>query len=89
MENNRILIMDKPPGSSWKHSEITIQPKDPRVRLCSHIAFTSFTDSSGVEREHAWVSYRQRSILVSFNAKTREQRGILNCTEKLKTGVFV
>ena len=88
MENNRLLIMDRPHGT-WHHGEILVKPNDPKIRLCSHVAFTSFTNSLGAESEHVWVSYRQRTVLVSFEAKSREQRCILNCSEKLRHGESV
>ena len=87
MENNRLLVMERP-HSTWLHSEVVIKPKDPKLRLCSYIAFTSFTDRSGVQAEHIWVSYRQRGVLVSFNARTREQRCVLNCQDKLRYGMY-
>ena len=85
MENNRLLVLEQA-NNTWQHSEVIVQPKDPKLRLCSYVAFTSFTDSTGMEAEHVWISYRQRSVLVSFNAQTREQRAILNCANKLKNG---
>ena len=87
MENNRLLVLAKYPGENWKDTQLVVKPNDPKIRLCSYIAFTSFTDSSGDVAEHIWITYRQRSVLVSFNAQTRQQRGILNCAEKLKTGM--
>lgn len=85
MENNRLLVMERP-HNNWLHSEVIIKPKDPKLRLCSYIAFTSFTDTSGVEAEHIWVSYRQRSVLVSFSARNREQRCVINLVDKLRNG---
>lgn len=85
MDNNRLLVMEQP-QNALQYSEVVVKPKNPKLKLCSYIAFTSFVDSSGVEVEHIWLTYKQRSVLVSFNARTREQRCILNCAEKLKSG---
>jgi hypothetical protein len=87
MENNRLLLLEMV-QDSWKDSELVVRPKDPKLRLCSYIAFSSFTDNAGLDAQHIWISYRQRNSLVSFNAKTREQRCLLNCAEKLKHGEF-
>ena len=89
MENNRLLVLAKSPGENWKDTQLVVKPEDPKIHLCSYIAFTSFTDSSGDVAEHIWITYRQRSVLVSFNAQTQEQRGILNCAKKLKIGTYV
>ena len=85
MENNRLLLLERA-QDSWEHSELVVRPKDQRLRLCSYIACSSFTDSSGSEVKHIWISYRQRNSLVSFDARTREQRCLLNCADKLKNG---
>ena len=86
MENNRLLLLQRTAKSSWKHSHLTIDPKEARLRLCSHIAAASFTKESGESARHMWISYRQKSVLVSFDAHTKEQRCILNCADKLKSG---
>ncbi len=83
MENNRLLVMDKYHGT-WHHNEIEIKLKDPKIRLCSQVAFTRFINDQRVECEHVWVSYEQQSVLVSLDARKREQRCILNCADMLK-----
>ncbi len=86
MENNRLLLLQRTSKTGWKHSQLTIDPKEGRLRLCSHIVCASFTSESGTKERHMWISYRQKSVLVSFDAHTKEQKHILNCADKLKSG---
>ena len=87
MENNRVLLLER--GTyGWNRKELTADPKDHKLRLCSYIVHTSFTGRNGADLSHIWISYRNRSVLVSFDAKTRKQRCILNCADQLRTSKF-
>ena len=86
MENNRLLLLQRTSRTGWKHSQLVVNPKEARLKLCSHVVCASFTSESGKKERHIWISYRQKSVLVSFNAYTKEQRCILNCADKLRRG---
>lgn len=79
MDNNRLLVLEPRRDNSWQYNELAVATHN--LKDCLHIVFTSFTDSSGKQVEHVWMSYNQRSVLVSFNARTREQRYTLNCDD--------
>lgn len=85
MDNNRVLLLERVEWG-WKKLEFESDPKDPKLRLCSFIAHASFTARDGNPANHIWISYRQRSLLVSWDAKERKQRAIINCASSLKTG---
>ena len=87
MDNNRVLLLERA-ELGWKKLEFESDPKDPKLRLCSFIAHASFTARDGKPANHIWISYRQRTFLVSWDAKERKQRAIVNCTNKLKTGKY-
>ena len=84
MENNRILLLERG-DYGWKKNELVADPKDHKLRLCSYIVHTTFTGRDGLDLSHVWISYRNRSVLVSFDAKSRKQRCILNCADQLRT----
>ena len=84
MENNRVLLLERQ-QYGWSRKELVADPEDHRLRLCSYIVHTSFTGRDGSELSHVWISYRNRSVLVSFDAKSRKQRCILNCADQLRT----
>ena len=84
MENNRVLLLERQ-QYGWSRKELVADPEDHRLRLCSYIIHTSFTGRDGSELSHVWISYRNRSVLVSFDTKTRKQRCILNCADQLRT----
>ena len=83
MDHNRILLLEHK-EKKWKHLELEAKPGDSRLNLCSYITHSTFTGSDGRECSHAWVSYRNRSILVSFDTLTRKQRCTLNCADQLR-----
>ena len=91
MENNRLLILEKSADSSemWAKSELKVEPGNPKLQLCSYIVHTCFTGRDGRQLSHIWVSYRNRSVLVSFDVKPRSQRCVLNCAETLRSSEFV
>ena len=85
MDNNRVLVLEKD-GSGWRQLEFESDPKDPKLRLCSYIVHANFTGKDGTMQNHVWISYRHRSVLVCWDAKTRQQRTVLNCADKLRNG---
>ena len=85
MDDNRILLLEKT-GDGWRKLEFLAKPQDPKLKLCSYIAHAHFTGRDGSPCNHIWISYRNRSVLVGWDANTRQQRCILNCADKLKTG---
>ena len=84
MENNRVLLLERQ-RLGWNKTELVADQKDHKLRLCSYIVHTTFTGKDGSELSHVWISYRNRSVLVSFDAKSRKQRCILNCADQLRT----
>jgi len=84
MDHNRILLLERSDQSRWTQTVLQANPGDYRMNLCTFITHTSFTGSDGSECSHVWVSYRNRSLLVGFDAHTREQRCTLNCAEALR-----
>ena len=84
MENNRVLLLERQ-QSGWSMSELVADPKDHRLQQCFYIIHTSFTGKDGSELSHVWISYKDKSLLVSFDAKARKQRCILNCADQLRT----
>ena len=61
--------------------ELKASPGDLRLKLCSYIVHTSFTSrTTGLECSHTWVSYRNRSLLVGFDALMRKQRCSVDST---------
>lgn len=85
MDNNRVLLLEKS-GSGWTKLEYKSDPKDLKLQLCSYIAHACFTGKDGTTENHIWISYRNRSVLVCWDAKTRQQRCILNCATELRNG---
>ena len=83
MDHNRILILDYE-EKRWIQTELEARPGDPRLNLCSYITNARFTGQTGMECNHVWVSYRNRSIVVCFDALTRSQRCKLDCSEALR-----
>ena len=87
MDDNKLMVLE---GGriSWQYSELQIVTHGHNLKDCLHVVFNSFMDKSGKEAEHIWMSYNRRGVMVSFNARTREQRHTLNCDdyEQLKTG---
>ena len=81
--DQHLLIMKKP-GDSWRLSEVEVESKDSRLKQLSKIGFATFTDASGSVVNHIWATYRQKSVLVSFDANTAEQRFILRCDKELR-----
>ena len=88
MENNRLLLLERQ-RLGWSKQELVADPKDHKLRLCSYIVYTTFTGKDGSEMNHIWISYRNRSVLVSFDAKSRKQRCILNCADQLRTSELI
>ena len=87
MDNNRVLLLEKSGGGSgWKKLEFESNPGDSKLRLCSFVAHANFTGKDGSMQNHVWLSYRHRSVLVCWDARTRRQRCTLNCADKLRTG---
>ena len=81
MENSTLLLLEQS-HNTWRDSHLRVHSRDPTLRPCSYIAFTSFTDSSGEEAEHVWMAFWQSAELVSFDARTKKQRIVLNCSKK-------
>jgi hypothetical protein len=84
MENNQVLLLENQ-QSGWSSQKLVVDPEDHRPRLCFYIVHTSFTGRDGLEMSHIWISYQNKSLMVSFDAKTKKQRCILNCADKLRT----
>ena len=84
MENNQVLLLEKQ-QSGWSRTDLVADPEDHRPRLCFYIVHTSFTGIDGSELSHIWISYQNKSLMVSFDVKTRKQRCILNCADQLRT----
>lgn len=89
MDFNRLLVLEKDSKKLWTHSELQARPGDPRLKLCSYISHTVFTGSDGQECSHIWISYRNRSLLLSFDTHTRKQRLTLNCADHLRHSKLV
>ena len=85
MENNRVLLLERQ-QYGWSRKELVADHEDHKLRLSFYIVHTSFTGTDGSELSHVWISYQNKSMLVSFDAKTRKQRCILNCADQLRTG---
>ncbi len=84
MDHNRVLVLERV-NKKWTQIELEASPGDLRLKLCSYIVHTSFTSrTTGLECSHTWVSYRNRSLLVGFDALTRKQRCRLNCADALR-----
>lgn len=83
MDHNRVLVLERH-NKQWISDELVATPGDSRLNLCSYIVHTRFTGRTGKECSHVWVSYRNRSLLVGFDAFTRQQRCRLNCADALR-----
>ena len=88
MEKNKLLIMNKP-NKKWCHKEISVDPKNPSLHVLSFIVCAKFINDTKIECDHVWVSYRQRSMLVSFDAKKKKQRCTLDCKELLRKSELI
>ena len=87
LDNNRVLLLEKSGGPGWRKLEFESNPGDSRLRLCSFVAHASFTGKDGSMHNHVWLSYRHRSVLVCWDARTRRQKCVLDCAKKLRTGI--
>ena len=83
-EKNKLLVMNKP-LKKWCHKEIMISQQNRNIHISFFIAYTNFMNDSKRECAHVWASYRHRRLLISFDAKTKDQRKILDCAELLKS----
>ena len=84
MDNN-VLVMFTVEKGVWSKEFHSVTPYSHHMKVCSYIVCCTFTVRSGEEQHHLWVSYRNKSGLVCLDARTKQQIGQLNCTEKLQT----
>ncbi len=87
MDHNRVLLLERQ-NKQWMQVELESSPGDTKLNLCSYIVHTRFTGRTGMECNHVWVSYRNRSLLVGFDAQTRQQRCRLNCADTLRNSKY-
>ena len=83
MDHNHILLLEHK-EKKWKHLHLESKSGDSRLNVCSYITHSTFTGSNGRQCSHAWISYQNQSLLVSFDTLTRKQRCTLNCADQLR-----
>ena len=81
-EKNHIFFLEKE-LSGWRIGEVIVESLRNEYNLdrSSCIVNNQFTGTCGSEMSHIWIAYHQRSVLVSFDAITREQRCMLDCAQ--------
>ena len=82
MDNNVLLLLERKDGK-WIKSYYNIQPYSHHMKVCSHIVWCSFEEDG--YHDHLWISYRSKGGIMCFDVRSKEQRGSINCTEKLKS----
>ena len=86
MAENRIFVLEPAGEGRWSKQEFEPSVKDTHLRVCSYITHASFRDRKGVMQNHVWHSYRSKTVLVCWDAKTKQQRHVLDCAKALKAG---
>ena len=74
MDNNAVFLMEWGGGKEWKR--VTLPPcnsGNTKIVLLSCVAHSSFRDSRGKDRDYVWMAYRNRSVLVCWDAQCRRQ----------------
>ena len=89
MVENRIFVLEPTREGRWKMQEFEPDVKDTNLRVCLYIAHASFRDRHGTMQNHVWHSYRSKTVLVCWDAKTKQQRHVLDCAKALKAGRVV
>lgn len=91
MDNNTLLRLEKSSESGkWESSYHRLSPYSHHMKTCSHIVWCSFQEEEEGKKEktqcdHLWISYRSKGGIICFDLRTLQQRGHINCSERLKS----
>ena len=86
MAENRIFVVQPTHEGRWQIQEFKPSVKDTNLRVCMYIAHASFHDRHEIMQNYVWHSYRSKTVLVCWDAKTKQQRHVLDCAKALKAG---
>ena len=80
------LVVLSKAGGSWNMRELACDPGNEKLKLLAFVVHCEFVGIDGMTQNHIWTSYRQRSVMVSWDACTKKQRNTFDCALLFKNG---
>ena len=87
MDSNTVFLMEWVGGKEWKR--VKLPPCDSgnaKIVLLSCVAHSSFRDVGGKVRDYVWMAYRNRSVVVCWDAQCKRQLvgHTVDCSKELE-----
>ena len=84
--SNSCLIVLEKTRYGWSKLELSCDPGNSKLKVMSSVVHCGFVDANGRRQNHVWASYWSRTVMVSWDAKTRKQRNVFDCAKMFRTG---